>query len=83
MIKVFIKYDFIHSNTHKLALVMSSLTIVSKKQQFECVCLYFLKAKGGKGWALRELNTSKVQRLATFLARIHRFFALHFVVTTN
>ena len=27
MIKVFIKYDFIHSNTHKIALVMSKLTI--------------------------------------------------------
>ncbi|BDR17072.1 hypothetical protein VspSTUT16_04180 [Vibrio sp. STUT-A16] len=27
MIKVFIKYDFIHDNTHKIALVMSKLTI--------------------------------------------------------
>ncbi|GLR06202.1 hypothetical protein GCM10007906_37900 [Vibrio hyugaensis] len=35
MIKVFIKYDFIHSNTQKLALVMSVLTIMGKKKPFE------------------------------------------------
>jgi len=31
MIKVFIKYDFIHDSTHKMALVMSKLTIIGER----------------------------------------------------
>ncbi|GAB7228776.1 hypothetical protein VrSk94_24640 [Vibrio rotiferianus] len=45
MIKVFIKYDFIHSNTHKWALVMSKLTVDLEKQCFEIECLSFWNRK--------------------------------------
>ncbi|BBL89957.1 hypothetical protein VroAM7_26100 [Vibrio rotiferianus] len=45
MIKVFIKYDFIHSNTHKWALVMSKLTVELEKQCFEFECLSFWNRK--------------------------------------